>query len=127
MAIVRALDPAAVRADFPILEREINGRPLAYLDSAATSLKPRAVADAVAGYLTRYSANVHRGVYSIGEEATAAYEGARVKIGRFINAPSAREIVRPTAHQPGRHDRHDRARASLEHRPLAAADPGEGC
>ena len=93
MAIVRALDPAAVRADFPILEREINGRPLAYLDSAATSLKPRAVADAVAGYLTRYSANVHRGVYSIGEEATAAYEGARVKIGRFINAPSAREIV----------------------------------
>jgi cysteine desulfurase / selenocysteine lyase len=93
MAIVKALDPAAIRADFPIFERDFNGRRLAYLDSAATSLKPRVVADAVAGYLTRYSANVHRGVYTIGEEATAAYEQARVKVGRFLNAPSARDIV----------------------------------
>ncbi|CAN5742583.1 cysteine desulfurase [soil metagenome] len=93
MAIVRALDPTAIRADFPIFERDFNGRRLAYLDSAATSLKPRVVADAVNGYLTRYSANVHRGVYAIGEEATAAYEDARTKIGRFINAPTAREIV----------------------------------
>jgi cysteine desulfurase / selenocysteine lyase len=93
VAIVRALDPTAIRADFPIFEREFNGRRLAYLDSAATSLKPRVVAEAVNGYLTRYSANVHRGVYAIGEEATAAYEDARTKVGRFINAPSAREIV----------------------------------
>jgi len=93
MAIVRSLDPVAVRADFPIFERDFNGRRLAYLDSAATSLKPRAVADAVAGYLTRYSANIHRGVYQIAEEATAAYEDARATIARFINAPSPREIV----------------------------------
>jgi cysteine desulfurase / selenocysteine lyase len=93
VAIARALDPAAIRADFPIFEREFNGRRLAYLDSAATSLKPRVVADAVTGYLTRYSANVHRGVYAIGEEATAAYEGARTKVGQFLNAPSPREIV----------------------------------
>ena len=94
MAIVRPLDPVAVRADFPIFEREFaGGRRLAYLDSAATSLKPRVVSDAVAAYLTRYSANVHRGIYQIGEEATAAYEGARATIARFINAPSAREIV----------------------------------
>jgi len=93
MAIVRSLDPVAVRADFPIFERDFNGRRLAYLDSAATSLKPRVVADAVAGYLTRYSANIHRGVYQIAEEATAAYEDARATIARFINAPSPREIV----------------------------------
>ena len=93
MAIVRPLDPVAVRADFPIFERDFGGRRLAYLDSAATSLKPRVVADAVAGYLTRYSANIHRGVYQIAEEATAAYEEARGTIARFINAPSPREIV----------------------------------
>jgi cysteine desulfurase/selenocysteine lyase len=93
MAIVHALDPVAIRADFPIFERDFGGRRLAYLDSAATSLKPRVVADAVSGYLTRYSANIHRGVYQIAEEATAAYEEARKTIARFINAPSPREIV----------------------------------
>ena len=93
MAIVRPLDPVSVRADFPIFERDFGGRRLVYLDSAATSLKPRVVSDAVAGYLTRYSANVHRGIYAIGEEATAAYEGARAIVARFINAPSPREIV----------------------------------
>ena len=93
MAIVRPLDPVAVRADFPIFERDFNGRRLTYLDSAATSLKPRVVAEAVNGYLTQYSANVHRGIYQIGEEATAAYERARVTIARFINAPDAHEVV----------------------------------
>jgi cysteine desulfurase/selenocysteine lyase len=93
MAIVHALDPVALRSDFPIFEREFNGRQLAYLDTAATALKPTVVADAVSGYMTRYSANVHRGIYAIGEEATAAYEGARAKIARFIGAPDAREIV----------------------------------
>ena len=65
----------------------------AYPDSAATSLKPRVVAVAVSDYLTRYSANIHRGVYQIAEEATAAYEDARKSIASFINAPSAREVV----------------------------------
>ena len=88
-----ALDPERIRADFPIFERQFNGRTLAYLDSAATSLKPRAVIDAVDGYNSRYSANVHRGIYTIGEEATAAYEQARVTVARFINAPDAHEVV----------------------------------
>ena len=87
------LDPAAIRADFPIFEREFHGRRLAYLDSAATALKPRVVSDAMEGYNQRYSANVHRGIYAIAEEATAAYEGAREKVARFINAPDAHEVI----------------------------------
>jgi cysteine desulfurase/selenocysteine lyase len=86
-------DPEVIRRDFPIFEREFYGQRLAYLDSAATALKPRVVSDAVSGYDQRYSANVHRAIYAIGEEATAAYEGAREKVARFINAPDAREIV----------------------------------
>jgi cysteine desulfurase/selenocysteine lyase len=93
MAIATPLDPVAIRADFPIFERDFNGRRLAYLDSAATSLKPRAVIDAVNAYHSRYSANVHRGIYSIGEEATMAYERARATVARFLNAPDAHEIV----------------------------------
>ncbi|MEA2677213.1 MAG: cysteine desulfurase / selenocysteine lyase [Chloroflexota bacterium] len=93
MAIVPALDPVAIQADFEIFKREFRGRRLAYLDSAATSLKPRVVTEAVAGYLNNYSANVHRGIYEIGEEATAAYEAARSKIAAFIGAKDAREIV----------------------------------
>ena len=93
MAIVPTLDPVALRADFEIFEREFRGKRLAYLDSAATSLKPRVVTDAVTGYLNNYSANVHRGIYEIGEEATAAYEAARTKIAKFIGARDAREVV----------------------------------
>lgn len=93
MTAPRALDPQAVRADFPIFQRDFGGRRLAYLDSAATALKPRAVIDAVDAYNSRYSANVHRGIYTIGEEATAAYEGAREVVARFINAPDARGVV----------------------------------
>jgi cysteine desulfurase/selenocysteine lyase len=93
MAIVRPLDPVARRADFEIFEREFRGRRLAYLDSAATSLKPRVVSDAVGRYLNSYSANVHRGIYEIGEEATAAYEGARTKIAGFLGADDPHEIV----------------------------------
>jgi cysteine desulfurase / selenocysteine lyase len=88
-----SLDPEALRRDFPILEREINGHPLIYLDSAATSQKPRAVIDAMDTYYRDYNANVHRGIYTIGEQATAAYEAARVTIARFINAPDSHEIV----------------------------------
>src|SRR5688572_19051887 len=93
MAIVRPLDLVAVRDDFAMFDREFDGRQLAYLDSAATSLKPRVVAERMTEYLNRYSANVHRGIYQIGEEATAAYEAARTTIAKFINAPDPREIV----------------------------------
>jgi len=87
------LDTERIRHDFPIFEREFGGRRLAYLDSAATALKPRSVIEAVDGYQRRYSANVHRGIYTIGEEATAAYEGARSAVARFLNAPDAHEVV----------------------------------
>ena len=82
-----------VRADFPILQRRVRGRPLVYLDSAATAQKPRAVLDAVARHYAHGNANVHRGVYVLGEEATAAYDAARRKVQRFLNAASSREIV----------------------------------
>ncbi len=88
-----ALDAAALRADFPILRREINGRPLVYLDSASSSQKPQVVIDAMTAYYEQHNANVHRGIYTIAEEATAAYEGARVAAARFINAPDSHEVV----------------------------------
>jgi cysteine desulfurase / selenocysteine lyase len=87
------LDAEAIRHDFPILHQQINGHPLVYLDSASTSQKPRAVIDAVADYYREYNANVHRGIYTIGEKATAEYEKARVKVARFINAPDSHEVV----------------------------------
>jgi cysteine desulfurase/selenocysteine lyase len=87
------LDPVAVRRDFPILDQEINGHRLVYLDSASSSQKPRVVIDAVADYYREYNANVHRGIYTIGEKATAAYEAARATVARFINAPDSHEIV----------------------------------
>jgi cysteine desulfurase/selenocysteine lyase len=93
MAVVQSIDPVAIRADFPIFERDFGGRRLVYLDSAATALKPRVVIDAVNGYNSRYSANVHRGIYTIGEEATAAYEAARTTVARFLHAPDPHEIV----------------------------------
>ena len=88
-----ALDPVALRRDFPILAQEINGHPLTYLDSASSSQKPSAVIDAVADYYREYNANVHRGIYTIGERATAAYERSRATVARFINAPDSHEIV----------------------------------
>jgi len=87
------LDVAAIKKDFPILEREVHGGRLVYLDSANTSQKPRAVLDAMARYYEQSNANVHRGTYLIAEEATAALEGARAKVARFIGASAAREIV----------------------------------
>jgi len=89
----QAFDAARVRADFPILAREVNGKPLVYLDSAASSQRPLAVLRAVEHYETRLHANVHRGVHSLSQWATAAYEGARETVRRFINARSVREIV----------------------------------
>ncbi len=84
---------AQVRSDFPILQRQINGQPLIYFDNAATSQKPLAVLQAMDFYYRHSNANVHRGVHTLGNEATEAYEGAREKIARFINAPSPHEII----------------------------------
>lgn len=82
-----------IRADFPILQREINGKPLAYLDNAATSQKPLAVLQAMDDYYHLRNANVHRGVHTLSEEATALYENARGRIARFINAPSSKQVI----------------------------------
>jgi cysteine desulfurase/selenocysteine lyase len=82
-----------VRRDFPALEQRVHGRPLAYLDNAATAQKPYPVIEAVARFYRRDNANVHRGVHTLGERATAAYEAARERVRAFINARSAREIV----------------------------------
>jgi cysteine desulfurase/selenocysteine lyase len=88
------LDPYRLRRDFPILATSNRfGKPLVYLDSAATSLKPQAVIEAVDGYNRDYSANIHRGIYEIAERATGAYEAARASTARLINAPEAQEIV----------------------------------
>jgi cysteine desulfurase / selenocysteine lyase len=86
-------DPAVVKRDFPILDQEIHGHPLVYLDSAASSQKPQVVIDALDDYYREYNANVHRGIYTIGEKATTEYERARARVARFINAPDAHEIV----------------------------------
>jgi cysteine desulfurase/selenocysteine lyase len=87
------LDARKLRADFPIFEQEIHGKPLAYLDSAVTAQKPRQVLDALRDFYETSYGNVHRAVYSLGERSTAAYEGAREKVARFVNAPSARELI----------------------------------
>jgi cysteine desulfurase/selenocysteine lyase len=87
------LDAHALRADFPILAQEIHGKPLAYLDSAVTAQKPRQMLDAMTSFYETSYANVHRGVYALAERATEAFEGAREKVARFVNAPSSREIV----------------------------------
>jgi len=88
------LVPEVIRQDFPILATKTShGKPLIYLDSASTSQKPRAVIEAVNTFNTTYNANVHRGIYEIGERATAEYERARANVAKFINAPDAHEVV----------------------------------
>jgi cysteine desulfurase/selenocysteine lyase len=94
MTVTRAgLDVARVRADFPILARTVHGKPLVYLDNAATTQKPQAVLDAIAGYFTAINANVHRGVHELSARATDAYEAARERVRQYFNAASTREIV----------------------------------
>jgi cysteine desulfurase/selenocysteine lyase len=88
-----AFDAERVRRDFPILERSINGRPLVYLDSAASSQRPLPVLRAVEQYETHSHANVHRGVHALSQAATEAFEGARERVRQFINARSTREII----------------------------------
>jgi len=91
--VERTTDFAALRKDFPILERKVYGKPLIYLDNTATTQKPLAVLRALDDYYRRYNANIHRGVYKIAEEATEAYEAVRGKVARLLNARSDREIV----------------------------------
>src|SRR5215218_7452034 len=87
------LDARKLRADFPIFEQKVRGKPLAYLDSAVSAHKPRQVLDKLRDFYETSYANLHRGVYTLSEVATAEYEGAREKVARFINAPAAREVI----------------------------------
>jgi cysteine desulfurase/selenocysteine lyase len=87
------MDWSALRADFPILDQKVHGRPLIYFDNAATTQKPRAVLDTLTQYYERDNANVHRGIHELSNRATAAFEAGRTRVGKFINARSADEIV----------------------------------
>jgi len=91
--VAAPFDVETVRRDFPILHQQVHGHPLAYLDNAATTQKPRAVLDAITGYYLNDNANIHRGVHLLSERATAAYEAARETVRRFINARESREVV----------------------------------
>src|SRR3990167_9368500 len=86
-------DVASIRKDFPILQRKVHGRPLVYLDNAATSQKPKEVIDIMNDYYKSYNANVHRSIHQLGEEASAKFEEAHEKIADFINADSHQNIV----------------------------------
>jgi cysteine desulfurase/selenocysteine lyase len=86
-------DPKNIRKDFPILSRKVHGKPLAYLDNASTTQKPRAVIEALCDYYEKHNANIHRGIHTISEEAMALYEGTRQKTADFIGAKSTEEIV----------------------------------
>ena len=92
-AAVRAFDVEAIRRDFPILDQQINGKPLVYLDNAASSQRPRAVIDAISHYYEHDHANVHRGVHTLSQRATEAYEGAREVVRGFINARDTKEVI----------------------------------
>jgi cysteine desulfurase/selenocysteine lyase len=87
------LDPYRLREDFPILKETVNGKPLVYLDNAATTQKPLAVIEAITDYYMHYNANVHRAIHHLGERATSAFESARKTVARFISAPSERQII----------------------------------
>ena len=89
----KAFDVAKIREDFPILKREVNNKPLVYFDNAATSQTPQAVIDVIADYYCNYNANIHRGVHTLSQEATDAYEVARQKIQHHFNAQKAHEII----------------------------------
>ena len=89
----RAFNVNSIRSEFPLLQREVHGKPLVYLDSAATTPKPKAVLEAVADYDMHCTANVHRAVHELSTEATEAYEGARTAVATFINAARREELV----------------------------------
>jgi cysteine desulfurase/selenocysteine lyase len=87
------LDVAAIRSQFPILQRTVKGKPLVYLDNAATTQKPQVVIDALTNYYSGYNANIHRGIHTLAEEATAEFEATRDAVQQYINAPSREQVV----------------------------------
>jgi len=91
--IITKLDIETIRKDFPILKRKVNGYPLVYLDNAATSQTPKQVINSIVDYYSRYNANIHRGVHTLSQEATDAYENARIKVQKHINAAEPHEII----------------------------------
>ncbi len=93
VAIPNELDVNAIRHQFPILKREVKGKPLIYFDNAATAQKPQVVIDALVNYYTGYNANIHRGIHTLAEEATAAYEATRDAARQFINAGAREEVI----------------------------------
>jgi cysteine desulfurase / selenocysteine lyase len=93
VAIPKKLDIDAIRQQFPVLNREVKGKPLVYLDNAATSQKPQVVIDALLNYYSGYNANIHRGIHTLAEEATAAFEATRDAVQQFIHAASREEII----------------------------------
>src|SRR5439155_2012426 len=86
-------DVARIRCDFPILDRRVNGHRLVYLDNGATTQKPRQVIEALTSFYTLHNANIHRGIHTLAEEATAMYEDVRAKVAAFIGAPASEEAV----------------------------------
>jgi cysteine desulfurase/selenocysteine lyase len=92
-SIARSIDISSIRKEFPVLHQEVNGYPLAYFDNAATTQKPQEVIDALINYYTGYNANIHRGVHSLAERATSAFEKTRIAAGQFINAREAEEVI----------------------------------
>ena len=92
-AAAAPFDVARLRQDFPVLERQVNGKALVYLDNAATSQTPRPVIEVFNDYYSRYNANIHRGLHTLADEATAAFEGTRETVRGFLNAPDARQII----------------------------------
>ncbi len=88
-----SFDVDAIRAQFPLLQREIDGKPLVYLDNAATTQKPQVVIDALVNYYTQYNSNVHRGAHHLADEATRGYENARTAVAKFINAEFREEVI----------------------------------
>src|SRR5882672_3573750 len=93
MSVSKTTDWSALRKDFPILNQEVHGKPLVYFDNAATSQKPRAVIDALVHYYKHDNANVHRGIHELSNRSTNAFEAARARAAKFINAKSADEII----------------------------------
>jgi cysteine desulfurase/selenocysteine lyase len=91
--ILPVFDVTAIRQQFPVLNRVVKGHPLVYLDNAATTQKPEVVIDAIVDYYTAYNANIHRGIHTLAEEATAAFENARDAVQHFIHAASREEII----------------------------------
>ncbi len=143
VATPTVFDVQRIRADFPLLARSVHGKPLVYLDNANTSQKPLSVIEAVNAHYREHNANVARAVHQLGEEATAAYEGARDKLARFINATSRNELILTLRHhpvdQPGcvqlraaaaaarRRDPHHGDGAPCQHRAVAAGRCTQWC